>query len=290
MARFGKMSMSKVGLNLYEARLTKLDGSVTVLRSNSVSNLEYACERELKRNSSLYVNPRGGSRANAGRRKGTTKSVVESRYQSQRVWQKVFGEKLGRVVMAANAAAAVGSVKITESLATDMLDRLYRARGKYNVYSANLSNSYVATIVQGRRIVQMLKREPIQGNKFVPRNGKRVVRIKQRRHATRNKWKYRYVKYYERQDGYDGTGITAGRDKINPGMLIGGNNNNEVRRGRIQSAVIVENTAPYAGAVHARGYNVLPNAILRGYNGRSTNHKQVVTVLTKNMLHAAKLI
>lgn len=230
---------------------------------------------------------------------------------------KLFGEIHAKAVMASSAAASAINVKVTEASAKELLARVYAQRGKYNTYTGNLERAYMATVVSGRKakktyyleetpkgfppmqskrsgrlIVYMYKmgHEPnaLIENIYKSYRGGRKKTLKRDDRRRYKRQPYRYFKPWERKDGYRMKSILAGRKGNVSGFgLMAGDKHN-----RVQSGIIIENTAPYAGAVQAKGYQVMPsNAMLRSYSARaSSRQEQMAMIITKNMLHAAKLI
>ena len=230
---------------------------------------------------------------------------------------KVFGEIHAKAVMASSAAAAAVNVKVTEESAKKLLANVYNQRGKYNTYTGNLERAYMATVVSGRKakktyylddtpqgfppiqskrssrlIVYLYKmsHEPtaVIENIYKQYKGGRRLTPKRDNRRRYKRTPYRYFKKWERKDGYRMKSILAGRG----GHVSGFGRMAGDKLNRVQSGIIIENTAPYAGAVQAKGYHVLPtNAVLRSYSVREGHRQQqMAMILTKNMLHAAKLI
>lgn len=300
MARY---TVEKVDTDLWDVRLKRADGGFNVLRVNGSSwNIQRAIEREMKRNASAYTSSRGGKREGAGRptrveaaaRRAATQSAMAE--EANRAAISRLNQMFWNIVNAGIGASYVANVRANEEMAERMLKQAYNSRGKYNIYSGNLDNAYQATIVQGRKIVQVIRLDKVQGNQFRDsiRSGKRIVDLLEERHPIRkikrkdgkkySRARYRYKKRWEREKGYDNTGIGAGRSKISGfGYAAAGDN-------RIQSGVVLENMAPYAGAVQARGYDVLPGTA-RSYNGRAlARQKQLILNISNKMLKAAGLL
>lgn len=271
---------------------------------NDVQSLNYHIEQYCIKHMYEAGGEWGGKREGAGRKKGSTKAVVAERKaraaklaSRRNAYESFLTKEFGRIkataIMVADAAAASSNAKITGKVAQDVLRRVVNSQGKYNIYSGNLSNAYHALIIQGRRVVKVVQRDQkTRGHRFEPQNGRLVVSMMRRRHKTKNRWTKRYVKPYEREEGY--ADVTSfGRGVINLGYMNSFTETQSKNRhdGRVQSGVIVENSAPYAGAVQAAGYQVAPNAIYRSYQGKiGSKYKSILYVETKNMLKAAGLI
>lgn len=243
-----------------------------------------------------------------GRPKGTTNAAMRNAIAFKNGLKDLFGAVMARAVMANSASASAGNARITDDSARAILKNTYKNRGGFDTYTGNLERAYAAIIIQGRKIAgKMYLDDTPKGNPVVSVRGKRRVTLfkrggKKARKITQNSYKryrarkrgrlhntydrvdYRYFKRWERQDGYRSKSITAGRTRIGGFGRMAGD-----RMNRVQSGIIIENTAPYSAAVQAAGYKVLPNARAMGYrlNGRQ---EKLLTTVTKKMLRAAKLI
>lgn len=203
---------------------------------------------------------------------------------------------------ATTAAAGIGSVMITADIAEKALKGIYDARGNFNTYTGNLERSYKGTVVYGRKIQRsfFLEGTPA-GNKVNMQN--RTVKLFKERHSlgyyTQNSYRkyrkqkfkkirrkpYRYFKLWENEKGYrDRNTILTGRERISGFGRWAGDKYN-----RVQSGIIVENTAPYSEAVDATKYKVIPPGIGRKYTGIGKQH-QLLTAISTRMLKAAKLL
>lgn len=178
-------------------------------------------------------------------------------------------------------AAVIGSAIVAKSATMDgIADELLKqevSKAQYDEYTGNLTGSYTATIVQKRRIVYVKSfAKFVDYNRIArhtgPKGGIYVLRrhskhhgparrskpnrlnIKNKRKNTIEKRDVRYIKSGE-SDRYGYNPMLAYRGMyLSPGRLQGGD-------GRIQSGVIVTNSAPYASAVHrTRGRRVLNNS------------------------------
>lgn len=302
MARY---TVENVGTGLWDVRLRKADGGYKVLRVQGSSwNIERAVERELRNNAGAYITSRrGGARIGAGR---PTKAVAAARAaaassarvaEANRAAVSRLNQMFWNIINAGVGASHVANVRATEEMAERMLKQAYNSRGKYNIYSGNLDNAYQATVVQGRKIMQVVRLRKVRGNPFYVnengRTGKKIVDLLEERHPLRKirrkngkmygRPRYRYKKRWERERGYDNTGIGAGRSMISGFGYAAGSSN------RIQSGIILENMAPYAGAVQAKGYDVLPGNA-RSYDGRAlSKQKQLIMNISTKFIKAAKL-
>lgn len=255
--------------------------------------------------------PYGPRQRTGGERWGRpTNASIKARYDNKKMLEQVFGEIRARSVMAASAAASAANAKISEEAAKTVLKNVYKNRGKYNTYTGNLERAYMVTIVQGRNVKKTLFLDNTpEGNAPIERNGKKIVYMFKKRHELKNirenqfklymrrkkdsrlkpkeysRQPYRYFKNWERVDGYRRKSLATGRDRISGFGYMAGDKHN-----RVQSGIIIENTAPYAGAVQAKGYHVLPTgAMMRSYAARGKQEAMAMAI-TKKMLQAAKLI
>jgi hypothetical protein len=260
----------------------------------SDNNLKDQIKKHIKIiNEELGIKSSRSHTKSAGKRYGRPRGSDEYRKQLAAIF--------GKAEVAAAATAVAANAKITEQAVKDMLGRVYITRGKYNIYSGNLDRAYLATLVQGRNIIgQYRVSNPPKGNGFEPSPRGRRMRVrlfpperhklgmKSRRGGGKKKYgreRYRYKNWFERKNGYDNTGITVGSNRVSGfGYGVGDNRN------RVQSGIIIENMAPYAGAVQAKGYRVMPFGIERSYAGRAlAKQKQLLLQLPKKMILAAGL-
>lgn len=221
---------------------------------------------------------------------------------------ELFEEIKKKVTIATYATAGATSVKVTAEMAKDVINHVYSKRGKYNVYTGNLDRSYMATAVQGRRISAVVYPDNLpKGNPVDP--GTRRVKIAQVNHGnglwvkqnSYKRWRsrrkgikakeymrmYRYLKKWENIGGYRNKSVAYGRagDMSGFGRMAGDKLN------RIQSGIIIENTAPYADYVTRSGYQVPPfGAYARSYGLRAGHEQQRhIMIFTKRMLKAVNI-
>lgn len=250
-----------------------------------------------------------------------SKSARDQKIYLEESFKKIFGEIKGRAILAGSAAASAANAIISEDVAELMLKRVYSIKGNYNIYTGNLDRAYAATVVTGYKARKTLHLEGTpEGNTPVPnKRGSGMIvhlfgdpnhpprKIKKNKYGRRsmyfhlkgdkeyNRVDYRTFKKWELEKGYRHKGYVNDRK----GNLSGFQNyaiegyNKGSGRGknqiRVNSAVIVENTAPYAGAVQAAGYDVIPGAIMRSYSYGS-KQETALLVMTREMLKAANLI
>lgn len=273
--------------------------------------------KELKKNIKVYIEDHGigkerTSEAKTTRRsysfKSTTPHSRRGRPRGTVEAMEQLKNFLGNTFKAAAAAAMATNIRMTQEAGGMLLSRIYnRMNPKFNVYSGNLGRAYLATVIQGRNIVKRLKLSNApKGNDFyTATNGHRAVELFEENHpigkirkkkatsrgarisAKSNRVRYRYKKRYEIEKGYTGNSALHGLSKASYfgyGSPTGADN-------RIQSGIVVENLAPYAGAVQAAGYPVIPGGIGRSYMGKlHAKQEQLMATYTKRMLKGAGLI
>jgi len=239
---------------------------------------------------------------------------TNKQFEYRRALEMIFGEIRAKAIMASSAAASATNLRITEEIAKELLQNIYNNRGRYNTYTGNLERAYKASIVTGRKArAEVFLDDTPKGNTPEPakRSNKQIVRvflplrhkIGKVRQNTYRRWKkrrkgllandeytrvpYRYFKNYELKGGYRNKGLVSGREGKMSGFQYGAFGGGA--RGVVQSGIIFENTAPYAGAVEAAGYRVMPpGAKLRSYNMKNASRKKTLSItITKDMLKAA---
>lgn len=250
--------------------------------------------------------------------RGTYKSRVRTegsrwgrKTNVQKQLEAILGEVEAKSVMASTAGIAVANIKITNDVARRLLKNTYKSRGNFNTYTGNLERAYKATIVRARNIVDTvyLDKTP-KGNEVVSseRLGRNIVWLYKQRHPlgtirqnSYRRWKkkragrlandrykrqpYRYFKTWENKSGYRSRGIaSAGRTRMSGfGYFTQG------KTARVQSGILIENSAPYAAAVTAAGYPVIPGGMATLYRSRGMHYGEARGISVK-MLKAAKLI
>ena len=228
----------------------------------------------------------------SGRPSGV-KNFVGRAYNANDI-RRIFGRIDLSVVRAAARAAAVSR----EAIAKEMLGRVV-ANHEFNSYTGNLLGSYMATIVSGRkvtaRLVNYVERNTVhhgpKGGRYAtlmgrPKRGgvkpfvfkskKKNKRYKPNpKHLTRNGNYIRYLKKYEKDVGYERNSLVSANHNISVGQF----NNQDLR---LQSAIIIENTAPYSSAVqHRVGNRVIQGAMTKmPINSWKNKTAQLVRVAT----------
>lgn len=215
------------------------------------------------------------------REKRDSQSVIGRPKGSKNYKGRLYNEKDIKRLFNNVQAAVVGAAIVAKSATMDgMADDLLKqevSKAQYDEYTGNLTGSYTATIVQRRRILYVKSfAKFVDYNRVArhpgPKGGIYVLRrhskhhgpaqrrkpnrlnIKNKRKNTIEKRDVRYIKSWE-SDRYGYNPMLAYRGMyLSPGRLQGGD-------GRIQSGVIITNSAPYASAVHrTRGRRVLNNS------------------------------
>lgn len=242
---------------------------------------------------------------------------TNKQFDYRRSLEMIFGEIRARAIMGTTAAASATNLLITEATAKELLKNIYKSRGKYNTYTGNLERAYKASIITGRKArASVFLDDTPKGNEPIPskRSGSLKVyafpplrhKLGKVRQNSYRRWKkrrkglldndeymrvpYRYFKNFELKRGYRNKGWVSGRDGKMGGFQYQAHGG--PAKGSVQSGIIFENTAPYAAAVEAAGYRVMPpGAYLRSYNMRNSSKKKTLSIsITKNMLKAAGLI
>lgn len=239
--------------------------------------------------------------ARSGRSKGSKNFSVRSKYYTS--------NELRAITQGINKAVrASGSVAVqlaSPNIAGAILQSIHRD-SKFNIYSGNLSHSYQAVIITGRKAKQIVGIGEIadirRNNVEEPDSGVRFATLQQERHPIRagkssnvkrykktHKYvhakKKRYLKSWEKSEGYAGNRIHTVSNKrkfgfyqLDKGKLTGG---------RIQSAIIVENIAPYAEMVHLRFGNVLRRGVSAKTSQFGTKLKGMYRIITMDVLKKA---
>ena len=199
----------------------------------------------------------------------------------------------GRIDLQIKRGAALGISVTKEAIAEQMLS-VVSAQSKFNSYTGNLNDSYVATIVTNRKISGLVYYQARKNSVRYGKHGGRYAELqsppKHRNFAgfiLRSKGGRKNGKRYKSVEYKGGKRLMMKNGKIirylhkwekegnNPyrsGALgpKGGNFNiGYLNRdsGKIQSGIVIENTAPYSGAVQHRGYNVMKGAAERVAHG-----------------------
>lgn len=186
---------------------------------------------------------------------------------------------------------------------------------EFNEYTGNLYNSYNAVVISNGKVTHSFGPSPThEGSIGYGGRRKRGVWIKTgnsrysplriQRHApskqgprmsgmgkngsrkSGNGLRIRFLKSYEKNPskfGYRDLALGISNMPYLHGLLkVGG-----TRDYRIKSGIIIQNTAPYSGAVQMR-YNVLRQASIRGLASKYTsNGTQLMRVITKRALKQA---
>lgn len=287
------------------------NGVQFTLRGDTEEAIEADLKRQL-RALGAFEGTRSRGSGSSFQFKRTTPMSHRGRPRGPKQVQDQLRELFGNTYKAAAATAMGMSVRLTEQAGADLLAMMYNKRGPFNTYSGNLERAYMATVVQGRNIVKRVRiKGTPKGNPFyTATNAHRAVKLFFERHPIgkirSNKYgrrsakfnnskydryydrvRYRYKKRFENEAGYTGNSLLQGMSRspyFGYDAATGADN-------RIQSGVLVENLAPYAGAVQAAGYPVIYGGIARSYKQRlHSQQKQLSATITKRMLKAAGLI
>jgi hypothetical protein len=197
--------------------------------------------------------------------------------------QKYFGELfLGRKGLSAWVKSVMNKTgDITaEAIAAEALARVYAA-SNYNNYTGNLSGAFYAAIVRGRKVVGKFEINEEEGGfksgQYTTNdNGRKIAYLQEpprhthsikkigkanRYRKGKSARRYRYIKKWERLEGYKGMTILQKRGGAFGYMT-------EQGKGTTQSGIIIGNTAPYSNKL-GKKYTVLKGAKVRGeVNGK----------------------
>lgn len=197
----------------------------------------------------------------------------------------------GGVNEALNRAIANTAYHGMQAIGREMLSRVVNNRGAFNNYTGNLLNAYQASIIFGRQIMTVVYNDAPKNKVMYTKNGKRYALLQKplRHNVTRKKREReghigkrisnrRYIRTYELNDGYRQFGIKGGAFGYSQKGAGGG---------RVQSGIVIENTAPYADMVNRR-YRVLNQASVGlGMNRWGRQYSKLFAVASKKELVAA---
>lgn len=235
--------------------------------------LDYSTKKEVLKHieSDIWhmARERRDSQTVIGRPKGSKN--YKGRLYNEKDIKRLFNNVQAAVV----GAAIVARSATMDGVADDLLKQEV-SKAQYDEYTGNLTGSYSAIVVQKRRIVyiksfakfvdynRIARHKGPKGGIYVfRRNSKHHspasrrspnrLNVKNKKKGTIEKKDVRYIKNWE-SERYGYNPMLAYRGMyLYPGRLQGGD-------GRMQSGVIINNSAPYASAVHRRnGRRVLNN-------------------------------
>lgn len=178
-----------------------------------------------------------------------------------------------------------------QAIAKEMLSTVVEHRGKFNNYTGNLMNAYMATTVYGQKTMSHIFYDHPKNKILRTKNGKRYAmlqeppghtltrkkRMRVERIGNKINRRRRYLRPYElnegyRQFGFSGTSVAYMQRGTGSGLA--------------RSGIIIENTAPYADMVNRR-YRVLEQASVKnGMNRWGKQFSKLVVVATNRMLKA----
>lgn len=260
--------------------------------------LDYQTKEEVLKNIEIDIRMIAGERRDSttviGRPKGTKN--YRGRPFNEKDIKRIFNNISAAVVGSAIASRSA----MLDGLADDLLKKVVK-KAKYDEYLGNLTASYTATIVQKRQVVDTIlfaKHVNYGAIHRGPKGGEYVLRRHSKHHSpaskrTPNRRKIknkktnmleardvRYIKKWEsRRYGYEPALSYRGLT-IYPGKISRGD-------GRIQTGVLITNSAPYASAVHRTpGRKVLENSIARSYasSGWGAKYEQLFRFASKSVL------
>lgn len=235
--------------------------------------LDYSTEKEVLKHieSDIWhmARERRDGQILVGRPKGSKN--YKGRLYNEKDIKRLFNNVQAAVVGATIAARSA----TMDGMADDLLKQEV-SKAQYDEYTGNLTGSYNATIVQKRRIVyiksfakfvdynRIARHKGPKGGVYVfrrhskhhgpaQRRSPNRLNVKNKKKGTIEKKDVRYIRSWE-SERYGYNPMLAYRGMyLYPGRLQGGD-------GRMQSGIIINNSAPYASAVHRRnGRRVLNN-------------------------------
>lgn len=236
-----------------------------------------------------------------GRPKGSKDFSRRDRLYTAKEARQLFQNIKKGFVVSGSIAQQLGS----QNIAGAILQRVHDA-SKFNIYSGNLSYAYRAIIVTGRKARQVVYISDIdriqRGN--VDENtetGARSATLQKQRHiiragrsssAKRNKFREyvkpknkRYLKRWEQSNGYVGRGIHSLNKKQT--FSFGYIKDGKATGFKTQSAIIIENIAPYADMVQRRYNTVLARGISAKTGGYGAKLKGLYRIVTIDVLRIA---
>lgn len=201
---------------------------------------------------------------------------------------------LGAIHARSVAAAHYVSVSV---IAGDFLKKVVKSRGKFNNYTGNLMNAYSATAIYGRKLIDTMYYDYQKNKVLRSKTGKRYAELQQppnhplsrkkrnkRNFVGRKIRKIRYLRNFELNDGYRKWSMSGGSkgSKVSVGYSQQG-----AGGGKLQSAIVIENTAPYADMVNRR-YRVLQNSSAKiGMNRWGSQYSKLMRIAPIDALRKA---
>lgn len=219
-------------------------------------------------------------------RKPTYRELSRRNWKGKEYVEKELRQELSKRQIAAIGGALSQHVAAMESISHDLLKSAIYA-SKFNEYTGNLTNSYVATVVSNGKVVHQYHIEHPKGKIHHTKRGKRYAYLMAENHPTSPKDRtlngknIRYLKKWETEnkDSYRSKSMLHSKGNFRIGYIQGGSGD-----GRVRSGIVIENIAPYASAVHRR-YRVLADSTPRTVHGKwGGKYEALVRVATLRML------
>lgn len=258
----------------YYAYIKTIDGKSISIQGDTAKEVERDAIEIIKEQFSAPI------------RKPTYRELSRRNWKGKEYFEKELKRELSKVQIAALGGALSQHVAALEDISHELLTSSVQAR-KFNDYTGNLVNSYVATVVSNGKVVHQYHVDSPRGDIHHTKRGKRYAYLMSDNHPTSPKDRtlngknIRYLKKWEteKQDAYRNKSMMHSKGNYRIGYIQGGSGD-----GKVRSGIVIENTAPYASAVHRR-YRVLANSTPRIVHGKwGGKYEGLVRVATLRML------
>ena len=239
-----------------------------------------------------------------GKKTGRPKGIKDFSRRNRLYTIKEFRELTDSIDKGLKISGSIANQLASQNIAGAILQKVHRA-AKFNIYSGNLSYAYRAVIVTGRKARQEVYISDIDGVdrgnvETNSKTGSRSATLQNQRHFIRagksklfkrNKrgWRYvrsvrnrRYLKRWEKTNGYIGRGIHSTRKKQT--FSFGSIKNGKATGFKTQSGIIIENIAPYADIVQRRYNTVLAKGVAAKTGGYGAKLKGLYRVVSIDVL------
>ena len=241
----------------YYAYIRTIDGRKITIQGDTAKEVERDAIAIIKEQFSTTI------------RKPTYRELSRRNWKGKEYSEKELKRELSKVQIAALGGAFSQHVAAMEEMSHDLLKNAIYA-SKFNEYTGNLANSYVATVVSNGKVVHQYHLNRPRGKIYHTKRGKRYsylmsdIHPRSPKDRTLNGKDIRYLKKWEteKEDAYRSKSMLHSKGNFRIGYIQGGSGD-----GRVRSGIVIENTAPYASAVHRR-YRVLANSTPRTVRGK----------------------
>lgn len=258
----------------YYALIKTIDGKQIKIQGDTAKEVERDAIEIIKEQYSTSI------------RKPTYRELSRRNWKGKEYVENELKRVLSKVQIAALGGALSQHIATLEGISRDLLNSEIQSK-KFNDYTGNLANSYVATVVSNGKVVGQYYMNIPKGKIHHTKRGKRYAYLMLENHPTSPKDRtlngknIRYLKKWETEnkDSYRSKSMLHSKGNFRIGYIQGGSGD-----GRVRSGIVIENTAPYASAVHRR-YRVLANSTSRTVHGRWGNkYEGLVRVATLRTL------